>query len=88
MHALEEMEQDFCEYCSTPLPDTEKLVTVCRHRRDRHFIFEAVPARVCPRCGERYYSATVVREMDRLMQAPELQGRLVSVPVIALTPAG
>jgi len=82
------MEQDFCEYCNAPLADTEKLVTVYRHCRDRHYIFEAVPARVCPRCGERYFSAAVVREMDRLMQSPEPQGRLVPIPVIALTPVG
>lgn len=80
------MERDFCEYCNAPLADTEKMVTVYRRRRDRHYIFEAVPARVCPRCGERYFSAAVVREMDRLMQAPEPQARLVPVPVIAFTP--
>jgi YgiT-type zinc finger domain-containing protein len=84
---MNDMEQDFCEYCHGLLADTEKLVTVYRHHRDRHYIFEAVPARVCPRCGERYFSAIVVREMDRLMQAPEPQVRVVPVPVIAFTPA-
>ena len=58
------MEKDFCEYCNATLPDDEKLVTVYRHRRGKHFIFESVPARVCPRCGERYFSANSVSEME------------------------
>jgi len=80
------MERDFCEYCGAQLVETEKLVTVYRHRRNEHYIFQAVPARVCRRCGERYFSAAVVREMDRLIKLPELEAPRVSVPVIALTP--
>ncbi len=80
------MNQDYCEYCNAPLTGGERLVTVYRHRRDKHYIFESVPARVCPRCGERYFSVAVVREMDRLMQAPDLHASVVPVPVIALTP--
>ncbi len=81
------MPEDFCEYCDATLPAGEKLVTVYRHRQGQHFIFERVPAQVCPRCGERYYSAAVVHEMDRLMQQPSSLANLVSVPVIALKPA-
>ena len=81
------MEQDFCEYCNALLPEGEKLVTVYRHRRGQHFIFERVPARVCPRCGERYLAAHAVREMDRLMRRPKQIADLVPVPVIDLHPA-
>jgi YgiT-type zinc finger domain-containing protein len=77
------MEKDFCEYCKAILPENGKLITVYRHRRGQHFIFERVPARVCPRCGERYFSAPAVREMDSLMSLPIL----VSVPVIEVQPA-
>lgn len=80
------MEPDFCEYCGAQLVEAEKLVTVSRHRCNGHLLFQAVPARVCQRCGERYYSAAVVQEMDRLMGLPELEAPRVSVPVIALTP--
>lgn len=82
------MENDFCEYCNATLPDEEKLVTVYRHRRGRHFIFERVPARVCPRCGERYFPAQSVSEMEREMRQPESSSNLVPVPVIDLQPAG
>jgi YgiT-type zinc finger domain-containing protein len=81
------MNPDFCEYCNAPLDGSEKLVTVYRRRKGQHFIFEHVPARVCPRCGERYFSAKVVREMDRLMQKGKLRSSTVLVPVIALKPA-
>jgi YgiT-type zinc finger domain-containing protein len=82
------MEKDFCEYCNAELPDDEKLVTVYRHRRGQHFIFERVPARVCQKCGERYFSAQAVSEMEREMRQPELLSNLVPVPVIELQPAG
>ncbi len=61
------MSSDFCEYCSSPLPEGDKLVVVHRYHREQHFIFERVPARVCQRCGERYYEVQVVREMDELI---------------------
>lgn len=78
------MKQDACEYCSASLEAGERLVTVFRHRDGHHFIFERVPARVCPRCGERYFSARVVREMDRLMNRRRQRVSTVQVPVIAL----
>ncbi|MGH9429364.1 MAG: YgiT-type zinc finger protein [Terriglobia bacterium] len=79
---------DFCEYCGSSLAQEERLVTVYRHRRERHFIFERVPARVCETCGERYFAAQTVAEMDRLMRKRKTPASLVSVPVIALRPAG
>lgn len=82
------MRTDFCEYCNAPLENAENLVTVYRHRKGRHFIFETVPARVCARCGERYFSAVVVREMDRLMHKRNQPGTSVRVPVIEMKLAG
>ena len=73
------MEQDSCEYCNATLPDDEKLVTVYRHRRGQHFIFERVPARVCQRCGERYFAAYAVAEMGRLMRRAKPATNLVPV---------
>ncbi len=79
---------DFCEYCDAPLTDREWQVTVYRHCKGKHFIFEQVPARVCPRCGERSISADVAREMDRVMRARQQRVPTVAVPVIALRAAG
>lgn len=82
------MEKDFCEYCNAILPDEEKLVTVYRHLRGRHFIFERVPARVCQKCGERYFSAQSVSAMQSEMTKTKQPTNLVSVPIIELQPAG
>ena len=79
---------DFCEYCDSPLRDDERLVTMYRHRKGRHFIFEGVPARVCPRCGERYVSAKVATEMERKMRARKSSAPTVLVPVIPLRAVG
>lgn len=78
-------ELDPCEYCDGFLGDNKKLVTVYHHRGASHFIFEHVPAQVCSRCGERYFSAKVVREMDRLMLEQSPHSPTVSVPVIEFT---
>jgi YgiT-type zinc finger domain-containing protein len=77
---------DFCEYCNAALTIGENLVTVYRHRKGQHFIFERVPAQVCPRCGERYFSAQVVRDMDRLMQKPKRSATVLPVPVMTFKP--
>jgi YgiT-type zinc finger domain-containing protein len=82
------MSDDFCEYCNAPLSNTERLVSVHRQRNGQHFIFERVPARVCHRCGERYFASQVVREMEAAMKGPTERNNLVEVPVIALRPAG
>ena len=78
---------DACEYCQATLGAGERLLTVYRHRGGKHFIFERVPARVCPGCGERYFSARVVRAMDRQMRARRKR-TTVAVPVIALRAVG
>jgi YgiT-type zinc finger domain-containing protein len=82
------MEKDFCEYCNATLPDAEKLVTVYRHRCGQHFIFERVPARVCTKCGERYFSARSVSQMEREMNEAKQPTNLVPVPVIELQSVG
>lgn len=76
---------DPCEYCDGFLDGHEKLVTVRRHHGRAHFIFESVPARVCLRCGERYFSAKVVREIDRFMKEQPLKSTTISVPVFAFS---
>lgn len=79
--------KDFCEYCNAELPEVEKSVTVFRKRRGRIFVIENVPARVCPRCGERYFIAQVIRAMEKLMDAPRAAKQTISVPVIAFAPS-
>jgi YgiT-type zinc finger domain-containing protein len=58
-------------------------VTVHRHLKAQHFIFEQVPARVCSHCGERYFSAAVAKRMQREMRKPASKTDVVPVPVIS-----
>jgi YgiT-type zinc finger domain-containing protein len=82
------VEKDFCEYCDAVLPDEEKLVTVYRHRRGQHFIFERVLALVCQKSGERYFSDGAVGEMEREMQDLKSSNNFVNVPVTELQHVG
>ena len=82
------MNSDFCEYCNASLQAVERMVTVYRHRQGRHFIFEQVRARVCSRCGERYFSVDVVREMDQTIRKRKQRFPTAAVPVIVMRRAG
>jgi YgiT-type zinc finger domain-containing protein len=75
-------QKEICEGCGKQVLLQEKLVTVYRQWGEKYFIFERVPAEVCPECGYRYYSLVVVQEMERLMTAPETQAYAQPVPVV------
>ncbi|NOG51238.1 MAG: YgiT-type zinc finger protein [Chloroflexi bacterium] len=49
-----------CEYCDTNESQVLKRVTVTRQRHGQWYIFEDVPALVCPHCGHRYFDAEVL----------------------------
>lgn len=76
-----------CEYCDGQDGIEARCVTVYRHRKGLHFIFEDVPARVCKACGHKYFTWETVAEMDRLMAAPETLTHTQPVPVVSLSPA-
>lgn len=61
----------------------EKRVTVDFRWGDQLVIIENVPAKVCNECGERYYAAPVVREMERISKEGCSEKEL-RVPVVAL----
>ena len=46
-------------------------------------IIENVSAKVCNECGERYYAAKTVREMERIAKE-EQKERELRVPVVVL----
>jgi YgiT-type zinc finger domain-containing protein len=66
-------ERDFpCEFCDTTQVQQKKLVTITRQRNGQWYIFENVPAWVCPNCGHRYFEAEVLVAMEeRLKIRPE-----------------
>lgn len=73
-----------CEFCDTDLPQTLQHVTVTRQRGGTWYIFENVPARVCPNCGHRYFDIDVLEEMEARMAAAPADARPVKAWAITL----
>lgn len=73
------MSYDPCEYCNAPVK--EKRVRVDHRWKDILVVIERVPVGVCSKCGERYYSATVMRQLDRIAQGNVGSVRRINVPI-------
>lgn len=74
-----------CEFCDTDQAQEKKLVTVTRQRGGQWFIFEDVPAWVCPNCGHRYFDADVVNAMEQRMKTTPADARPVKAWAISLS---
>lgn len=71
-----------CYFCRGEVQ--EKRVDVIRKRRGKVFIIENVPAIVCQRCGERYYTAEAAQKMDKkIAEGIDKTERRISVPVLS-----
>ncbi len=69
-----------CEHCGTQ--------TVHRKVRKQHwlkgklYIVENVDAEVCPECGERYFHATVLDRIDKMIADDHPVKEVLSVEVL------
>jgi len=63
-----------CEFCDTQLEQEEKLVTLTLIRGGKIYVFEGVPAQVCPNCGHRYYDGPMITRLEKLIRENALQG--------------
>jgi YgiT-type zinc finger domain-containing protein len=70
-----------CYFCTRGVLE-EKRVTVDFRWGDKLTIIENVPAKVCNECGERYYAAKVVRQMEQLAKEGRKEKEL-QVPVVS-----
>jgi YgiT-type zinc finger domain-containing protein len=73
------MRDEICEYCNGAL--RTKIVTVPYRHKGKLVIIENVPARVCRRCGERYYDAVTVERLEAIAQHRKTGEKTVTVPV-------
>lgn len=48
-------------------------------------IIEDVPAGVCQQCGERYYEAVVLKDIERLLKNKECLTKSISIPLAHFT---
>ena len=71
-----------CEFCGG--------TTVRKKVRKQHwlhkklFIVENVQAEVCSECGERYFHATVLDEIDRLLESEHQIKERLEVEVVSM----
>jgi YgiT-type zinc finger domain-containing protein len=71
-----------CYFCGRGVLAKRQL-TVDFRWGDQLVIIEDVPAKVCNECGERYYAAKVVRQMERIAKERPKK-KEIRVPVVAL----
>lgn len=73
------MRDESCEYCTGEVQ--AKKVTVHYRHKGKLVIIENVPARVCRRCGERYYDAVIVEKMETIARLKKAAKRTVEVSI-------
>lgn len=69
-HAEEEMWIMICEFCGGQT--IRKKVRKIHWLRQQLYIVDDVEAEVCQECGERYYHATTLDAIDRMLAAGSL----------------
>jgi YgiT-type zinc finger domain-containing protein len=74
-----------CEFCDTDQLQEEKLVTVTRQQQGQWFIFEDVPAWVCPNCGHHYFDANVLTAVEERMKTTPDDARPITAWAISLS---
>jgi YgiT-type zinc finger domain-containing protein len=71
-----------CYFCRGEIK--EHPVDVIRKRKGQVFIIENVPAFVCQRCGERYYTAGVARTMnEKIVEGINKTARVINVSILS-----
>lgn len=73
------MQDETCEYCNGEL--RPKTVTVHYRHKGKLVLIENVPARVCRRCGERYYDASTIEKMETIARRKSTVEKTVLVPI-------
>ncbi len=71
-----------CEFCSGET--IERKVRRMHWYNKQLYIVENVPAQVCKTCGERFYHAQVLDEIDRLLDSDHEVMERIEVEVVAL----
>lgn len=75
-------EMETCYFCRKGILE-DKRVTVDFRWGSKLIVIEEVPAKVCNECGERYYSAEISREMDKIAIEGKME-KVIEVPLVRL----
>ena len=71
-----------CEFCGCET--IEKKVKRLHWYNKKLYIVENVPTQVCTECGERYFHAQVLDEIDRMLDMDHEVMERIEVEVVAL----
>jgi len=75
-----------CHFCGGEV--LEKRITVDYRWGDELIaVIKNVPAGVCQVCGEQYFKADIVKEMERLVHSKKKPKKIIQVPLRELTVA-
>jgi YgiT-type zinc finger domain-containing protein len=71
-----------CDRCGAHTAQ-QRLVTRSFGHGDRLVVIENIPYVFCTRCGERYFTASTMREIERLKHLKIDRARRRPVPIVA-----
>jgi len=71
-----------CVYCGGAVVERPQRVDYRIH--GQLYILENVPTGVCSQCGEQFFKAEVVKEMEAAVQTATGSAPTIRVPVIAM----
>lgn len=71
-----------CEFCNGET--IKKKVRKHHWFRNKLYIVENVEAEVCSKCGERYFHAKILDEIDHLLETKHAVKERINVEVVSL----
>ena len=76
------MSRDYqkCFFCGGKVVEG-KITVDYRWGEEFLAVFKNVPAGVCQVCGEQYFKAEIVKEMERVVQSKEEAKEIIQIPV-------
>ena len=74
-----------CSVCGGPV--LEQSITYTQRIGERLYIFNNVPAMVCPRDGEQYLAPDIVDALQQTIAAGKAPKRTIEVPVYEFSPS-
>lgn len=69
-----------CHFCGGEVVE-ERITVDYRWGRDLVAVLKNVPAGVCQVCGEEYFKADIVKEMEKAVRSQERATEVIRVPV-------
>jgi YgiT-type zinc finger domain-containing protein len=69
-----------CHFCGGDVVE-KRITTDYRWGENLIAVIENVPTGVCQICGEQYFKAEIVKEMERLVHSSEKPKKMIEVPL-------